>query len=56
VAQEANRRWPTFRPPYGSRGPRPAGWTKHSVSRVITDARRRINHELRTRGMRGRFA
>lgn len=56
VAKAANTRWPTFRPPYGNRGPRPSYWTKHSVSRVVTDARKRINGELRHSGMRPRTA
>jgi transposase-like protein len=56
VALESNRRWPTFRPPHGSRGPRPATWSSWTVQRVIVDARRRLNDELRHRGLRGRYA
>ena len=56
VALEANRRWPTFRPPHGSRGPRPSIWSSWTVQRVVVDARRRLNDELRHRGLRGRFA
>lgn len=56
VALEATRRWPTFRPPHGQRGPRPATWTPWTVQRVVVDARRRVNEELRHRGLRGRYA
>lgn len=56
VALEANRRWPGSRPPHGQRGPRPAIWTPWTVQRVVVDARRRLNEELRHRGFRGRYA
>ncbi len=51
VAFEANQRWPSFRPPYGTRGPKPARWSKWTVQRVITDGRRRIRDDLRARGL-----
>lgn len=54
VAKEANQRWPNFKPPYGNRGPKPNGWTKHTVNRVVVDARRRLNDELRVRHMKPR--
>ncbi len=54
VADEANARWPTFHPPYGSRGPRPTRWSRWTVQRVVTDARRRLNDELRVRGLKPR--
>lgn len=53
VAKEANRRWPRSSPPYGTRGPRPDGWTEWTVRRCVTDARRRINGELRARQLKG---
>ncbi len=31
----------------GQRGPRPAGWSKWTVQRVVMDGRRRVNDELR---------
>ncbi len=56
VARAANERWPTFRPPGGSRGPKPSTWSKHTVRQVVTAARSRINAELRQRGMGGILA
>ena len=54
VAVEASRRWPRSRPPTGSRGHRPDRWSEWTVRRCIIDARRRINDELRVRGMKPR--
>lgn len=56
AATEANRRWTNFRPPHGQRGPRPARWSKWTIQRVVVDGRRRVNHELRARGFKPRFA
>lgn len=56
AAAEANRRWPQFRPPYGQRGPRPTVWSKWTIQRVVVDGRRRVNDELRARGLKPRFA
>lgn len=53
VAREASRRWPRSIPPWGGRGPRPREWSSWGVRRVVNDARRRINDELRVRGIKG---
>lgn len=53
VAREASKRWPRSIPPWGGRGPRPSQWSEWGVRRVIADARRRINGELRARGLKG---
>lgn len=53
VAVEATRRWPRSVPPWGGRGQRPTAWSAWGVRRAVTDARRRINEELRMRGIKG---
>lgn len=53
VAVEMNRRWPRSRPPNGAHGPSPRGWTEWAVRRTVTDARKRINSDLRARGLKG---
>lgn len=53
VAREATMRWPRSVPPWGGRGPRPTSWSAWGVRRVVHDARRRINDELRVRGIKG---
>lgn len=57
VAFEANQRWPAFHPPMrGTRGPKAERWSRWTVNRVVVDARRRINDELRVRGLKPRTA
>lgn len=56
TALEANRRWPTFHPPHGQRGPRPNIWSRWTIQRTVVDSRRRVNDELRARHMAPRYA
>ena len=53
VADEMRRRWPRSHPPNGRHGPSPGGWTEWAVRRTVTDARKRINADLRARGLKG---
>ncbi len=52
VALEMNRRWPRSNPPTGRFGPSPKHWTEWTVRRTVTDARKRINEDLRARGLK----
>ena len=56
VAAEANKRWPTFHPPYGTRGPRPQRWTEWAVRKVVTEARKRVMENVRSRAIGPRYA